>query len=148
MHDRSPWRRRLIMPVTILAVAAGVMWWSARVASQEHAEVLAFVTAVCDDARDGRTTRLAATDGLVRNTVATRLRETLGDVNRPPQRLTVEVAAGDTPGAGAWAGAATHTAVLSLDGTEVLGLRVVHRGSGADIAIIGFWLPATGLSAP
>ena len=133
-----------MMPVAILAVAAGVAWWSSRVATQEQAEVHAFVTAICDDVRDGRNPSawLAATDRLVRNTVLTRLREILGKVDRPSQRLTVEVAAG------AWTGAATHTAVLSLDGTEVLGLRVVHRGSGADIAIIGFWLPETGLSAP
>ncbi len=143
MHDRSPWPRRLIMPVAILAVAAGVSWWSSRVASQEQAEVHAFVTAVCDDVRAGRnpSARLAATDELIRGTLATRLRELLGNVNEPLQRLTVEVAGGDALEAGAWAGAATHTAVLSLDGTEVLGLRVVHRGSGADIAIIGFWLP-------
>ena len=139
-----------MMLVAILAVAAGVAWWSSRVATHEQAEVHAFVTAICDDVRNGRhpSAWLAGTEGLVRNTVLTRLREILGNVDRPSQRLTVEVAAGDTPEAGAWTGAATHTAVLSLNGTEVLGLRVVHRGSGADIAIIGFWLPETGLSAP
>ncbi len=132
-----------MMPVAILAVAAGVAWWSSRVAAQERAEVHAFVTAVCDDVRDGRnpSARLTATDGLVRDIVATRLREVLDNVSEPSQRLTVEIAVGDTPEAGAWADAATHTAVLSLDGTEVLGLRVVHRGSRDDIAIIGFWLP-------
>ncbi len=142
MHDRSPWPRRLIMTLVILAVAAGVSWWSSRVATQEQDAVHAFVTALCSDVRDGRnpSTRLGATDELIRNTVVTRLRETIGAVNNESQRLTVEVAAGDTPEAGAWAGAATHTAVLSLDGTEVMGLRVVHRGSSADIAIIGFWL--------
>ena len=131
------------MPVAILAVAAGVAWWSARVADQEQAEVHAFVTAICDDVRAGRnpSARLAVTDLLVRNTLATRLREILGNANEQSQRLTIEVAAGDTREAGVWAGAATHTTVLSLDGTEVLGLRVVHRGSTADIAIIGFWLP-------
>jgi len=130
------------MPLAVLAVAAGVAWWSTRVDDQEQAEVHAFVTAICDDVRGGRnpSARLAVTDRLVRDAVATRLREILGDVNRSSQRLTVEVAAGDTPEAGAAAGAATHVAVLSLDGTEVLGLRVVHRGSAADIAIIGFWL--------
>ena len=132
-----------MMPLAILTVAAGVAWWSARIAGQEQAEVHAFVTAICDDVRDGRnpSARLTATHELVRNTVATRLREILVDVDRPSQRLTVEVVAGDAPESGAAAGAATHTAVLILDGTEVLGLRVVHRGSGADIAIIGFWLP-------
>ncbi len=130
------------MPVAILTVAAGVAWWSSRVAAQEQTEVHAFVAAVCEDIRAGRnpSARLAATDKLIRNTVATRLREILGNANQQSQRLTVEVAAGDTPEAGKAAGAATHTAVLSLDETEVLGLRVVHRGSTADIAIIGFWL--------
>ena len=143
MHDRSPWPRRLIMPVAILAVAAGVSWWSSRVASQEQTEVHAFVTAVCDDVRAGRnpSARLAATDGLIRDRLAARLRALLGNINEPSQRLTVEVIAGDTPKAGARAGAATHTVILNLNGTEVLGLRVAHRGSGADIAIIGFWLP-------
>ncbi len=131
------------MPMAILAVAAGVAWWSSRTAGQEQTEVHSFVTAICDDVRAGRnpSARLAATDRLVGNTLATRLREILGTATEQSQRLTVKVAAGDTPEAGAWAGVATHTAVLSLDGTEVLGLRVVHRGSGADIAIIGFWLP-------
>ncbi len=131
------------MPMAILAVAAGVSWWSSRNAGQEQAEVRSFVIAICDDVRYGRnpSARLAATDKMVRNTLATRLREILGNANQQSQRLTVEVAAGDTPEAGVWAGAATHTSVLSLDGTEVLGLRVVHRGRTADIAIIGFWLP-------
>ena len=131
------------MPVAILTVAAGVAWWSARIARQEQAEVHAFVTAICDDVRAGRnpSARLAATNTLVRNALAMRLWETLGNANERSQRLTVEVAVGDTPEAGASAGATTHTAVLSLDGTEVLGLRVVHRGSSANIAIIGFWLP-------
>ena len=131
------------MPLVILAVAAGVSWWSSRSATQEQDAVHAFVTALCSDVRNGRnpSTRLGATDELVRNTVVTGLRQTLGDADKASPRLTVEVAAGDTPEAGAWAGAATHTAILSLDGTEVMGLRVIHHGNSADIAIIGFWLP-------
>jgi len=130
------------MPVLILAVAAGVSWWSSGIARQERSEVHAFVTAVCDDVRNGRnpSARLAATDGLIRNTLAAQLQALLGNTDEPPQRLTIDVIAGDTPAAGVRAGTATHTVILILDGTEVLGLRVVHRGSGADIAIIGFWL--------
>lgn len=129
------------MPVLILAVAAGVSWWSAHIARQEQAEVHAFVTAVCDDVRNGHhpSARLAATTGLIRNTLAPRLQALLSNTDEPPRRLTIDVIAGDRPKAGERAGAATHTVILNLDGTEVLGLRVVHRGSGADIAIIGFW---------
>jgi hypothetical protein len=132
-----------MMPLTILVVAAGVSWWSSRVARQEQAEVHAFVTAVCDDVREGRnpSARLAATDGLIRNTLAARLRSLLGNSNDSSQRLTVKVVTGDTPEAGTRTGSATHTVILSLDGTETLGLRVVHGGSGTNIAIIGFWVP-------
>ena len=132
-----------MMPLTILAVAAGVSWWSSRVARQEQAEVHAFVTAVCDDVREGRnpSARLAATDGLIRNTLTARLRSVLGNSNESSQRLTVKVVAGDTPEAGTRTGGATHTVILSLDGTEALGLRVVHGSGAANIAIIGFWVP-------
>jgi len=138
MHDRSPWPRRLIAPLAILVIAAGLSWWSSRAATRERGEVHAFVTAVCTDTRQGTdpSARLAATGELLRNTLVTRLRQTLGDSS---QRLTVEVADGDTPGSGAMAGVATHTARLNLDGAEVLGLRLVHPGNRANIAIIGFW---------
>jgi hypothetical protein len=131
------------MPLTILAVAAGVSWWSSHVARQEQAEVHAFVTAVCDDVRAGRnpSARLAATDGLIRNTLAARLRSLLGSSDESSQRLRVKVVAGDTPDPGMQTGGATHTVILSLDRTEALGLRVVHGGSGTNIAIIGFWVP-------
>ena len=131
------------MPLTILAVAAGVSLWSSRLARQERSEVHAFVTAVCEDVREGRnpSARLAATDALIRNTLAARLRAVLGNNDEPPQRLTVEVVVGDTPDSGAQSGGATHTVILKLDRTKVLGLRVVHRGSGNNIAIIGFWAP-------
>jgi len=51
------------------------------------------------------------------------------------------VGPGDTPEAGTVGLEATHTAVIRVDGREVLGLRVMHPGAGRDIAIIGFWSP-------
>ncbi len=131
------------MPLAILTVAGGLGWWSTHVAARQQREVHDLVAAICDDVFDGRdpNARLAATDQLVRGRLAARLREVVDRVDGAPQRVSIEVAEGDTFTAPAPAGRATHTATLRADGTVVLGLRILHQGEPAEIAIIGFWAP-------
>ena len=127
------------MPLVILAVAGGLGLWSSHVHTRQHQEVQAVVRSICDDVLDGRDPgpRLAATDPLVRGRLVERLREVL--TGGTPPRLAIEVSAGDTNRAAR--GGATHTAVVRVDGTEAIGLRIRHGGDGPGVAIIGFWTP-------
>ncbi len=130
------------MPLAILVVAGGLGLWSSRVHTRQQQEIQAVVASICNDVLDGRdpTPRLAATDPLMREQLVERLREILGGT--PPQ-LEIEVSDGDTNRAGDTGGgagaAATHTAILRVDGAEAMGLRIRHGGDGRGIAIIGFW---------
>ena len=144
MQRDSPWPRRLILPLVILAVAGGLGLWSSHVHTRQQQEVQAVVASICNDVLAGRdpASRLTATDPLVRGRLVERLREVLGGTGGTPPRLAIEVSAGDTTQAGdAVQGHATHTAVLRVDGAAAMGLRIRHPGGGAGVAIIGFWTP-------
>ncbi len=129
------------MPLAILVVAGGLGWWSTHVAARQQREVHDLVAAICDDVFNGRdpAARLAATDQLLRARLAARLQEVVDRADGAPQRVSIEVTEGDTDAGPATVGRATHIATLRADGTVVLGLRILHRGESADIAIIGFW---------
>ena len=131
------------MPLAILVVAGGLGWWSTHTARCRQSEVDDFVSAICDDAFNGRNPadRLAATDQLLRERLASRLREVAEGVDGAPQRVSIEVVEGDTFTAPASSAQATHTATLHADGTVVLGLRILHPGEPDEIAIIGFSSP-------
>ncbi len=131
------------MPLAILVVAGGLGWWSTHVAARQQREVHDLVAAICDDVFNGRdpTARLAATDRLVRQRLASRLQEVVDQADGAPQRVSIEVTEGDTFKAPTTVGPATHTATLRADGMVVLSLRIQHPGNGAEIAIIGFWTP-------
>ncbi len=129
------------MPLAILVVAGGLGWWSTHAAERRQREVHDLVAAICDDVFNGRdpAARLAATDQLLRVRLAARLQEVVDRADGAPQRVSIEVVEGDTFEAPTTDGRATHTVTLRADGTVVLGLRILHRGESADIAIIGFW---------
>ena len=131
------------MPLAILAVAGALGWWSTHAATRRQREVHDLVAAICDDAFNGRdpSARLAGTDQLVRGRLVTRLREVVGRAHGRPPRVSIEVVEGDTFMAPTTGGRATHTATLRADGTVVLGLRIRHEGTWAEIVIIGFWTP-------
>ena len=82
--------------------------------------------------------RLSGTDSLIAGPVLSHLRTITGQ----PGSLTVIATAGDTAQAGHPPRPASHTAVIQLDGRDVLGLRIVHEGPKEDIIIIGFWTPS------
>ncbi len=133
------------MPLAILAVAGGLGLWSSHVHTRQQQDIQAVLASICDDVIDGRdpTPRLSGTDPLMRGRLVERLRKVLGGTPGTPPRLEIEVSVGDTTKAGdAAGGGATHTAVLRVDGTDALGLRIRHGGDGRGVAIIGFWTPA------
>ncbi len=138
MATRATWKRRIILPLFILAIAAVVAVWGSQQRQRRNNEVEAFVTALCGDLAAGRDPALNAGDVLA-GPLRSRLAEVIRVAARRP--LSIEVAAGDTPEAGRVPRAATHTAVLRVDGTAELGLRLLHDGRPGNIAIIGFWTP-------
>ena len=131
------------MPLAILAIAGALGWWSTHAAARRQREVHDLVAAICDDTFNGRdpAARLRATEQLVRRRLAARLREVVDGADGAPRRLAIDVVEGDAFMAPATAPRATHTATLRADGAVVLGLRILHEGDAAEIAIIGFWTP-------
>ena len=126
----SPWFRRIGMPLVILLVGLALAVWSARRQVRQNQEIHHLVVEVCDDVSAGR--KPTSIDPLISRTLISTLQPIVEDATP----LTVVVRPGDTD----QRGSATHTAMLSLDGRDVLRLRVVHRGRIEDAVIIGFWL--------
>jgi hypothetical protein len=121
MADRRVWARRIVMPLAILVVAGGLSVWNSHRRAAQAEVVQRLVIDLCDD--------LAA------------LRRAVDLAGGRADALSVVVEPGDTTEAGTVGQEATHTAVIRVDGRDVLGLRVVYPGLNGDIAIIGFWSP-------
>ncbi|MHC4217779.1 MAG: hypothetical protein ACYSU7_04905 [Planctomycetota bacterium] len=144
MAERRFWIRRLILPLAIVAVAGGLALLNSHRRAAQADDVHRLVTDLCDDLAAGRdpASHLQATDALITRPLVSRLRSAIDRAGGRPGALVVVAEPGDTPQVGTIGQTATHTAVLSVDGVEVLGLRVVHPGKNGDIAIIGFWTPS------
>jgi hypothetical protein len=143
MAQRRFWIRRLILPLAIVAVAGGIALVTSHRRAAQADDVQRFVTDLCDDLAAGRdpASHLQATDTLITKLLVSSLRSVVDQTGGRAGALAVMAEPGDTPQVGTIGQAATHTALLSVDGVEMLGLRVVHAGKGGDIAIIGFWTP-------
>jgi hypothetical protein len=131
------------MAVAILAVAGGLAVWSSHRRAEQAEAVRGLVLDLCDDLAAGRdpAPRLRSTDPLITGPLVSRLGSVADLAGDRPGALVVVVRPGDTAEAGTVGQRATHTAVIRVDGREMLWLRVVHPGAGRDIAIIGFWSP-------
>jgi len=143
MADRRVWMRRLVMPLAILVVAGGLSVWNSHRRAEQAEVVQRLVIDLCDDLAAGRdpAPHLQSTDTLIRSRLVSKLRWAVDLAAGRAGALSVVVEPGDTTEAGIVGQEATHTAVIRVDGRDVLGLRVVYRGPHGDIAIIGFWLP-------
>ncbi len=122
-------------------MAAGLTIRESHRRDRYSGEVQRFVTDLCAEVADGGDprARLSGTDSLIASPVLSRLRT----ITDQPGSLTVIATAGDTTQAGHPPQPASHTAVIQLDGRDMLGLRIVHEGPKEDIVIIGFWIPLT-----
>ncbi len=131
------------MPLAVLAAAGVIALWAARQKEHQRREVHDFVVALSDDLRRGRDPagHLRGTDRALAPLLISRLQEVTTLSGGVPARLEIETITGDTDAAGQVPAPATHIAMFRVDGADVLGLRVVHRGGTGDIVIIGYWIP-------
>ncbi len=131
------------MPLAIHVVAGGLAVWNSHRRAEQAEEVRRQVVEQCEDLAAGRdpAVRLRGTDTLITRPLLPQLRSVTGLAGGRAGALAVQVEPGDTPEAGTVGPEATHTALILVDGREVLGLRVLHPGGSRDIAIIGFWSP-------
>lgn len=131
------------MPLVVLAAAGVITVWATRQKEHERREVHDFVVALSDDLRRGRdpSGHLRGTDQALTPLLISRLQEVTTLSGGVAARLEIETITGDTDAVGQVPAPATHIAMFRVDGVDVLGLRVVHRGGTGDIVIIGFWIP-------
>ena len=125
----SQWIRRLAPALVIVLVAGALGVWSSRRQARQNREVHQLIVELCEDVSAGRNP--AIVDPLISRPLVSTLQPFVEDAT--PLTITVRPADSDHPGA-------THTAMLSQDGRDILGLRVVHRNRIEDAVIIGFWL--------
>jgi hypothetical protein len=143
MADRQVWIRRLVMALAILLAAAALSVWGSHRRVEQAGAVRSLVSDLCSDLVAGRdpASRLQSTDSLIRKPLVPRLRDAVDLAGGRQGALSVVVTAGDTEEAGTIGQEATHTAMIRVDGRDVLGLRLVHPDGPGDIVIIGFWSP-------
>jgi hypothetical protein len=140
----QPSRRRWLMPVAILLVGGAIAWWaSAREKQRMHA-VESRVRAICDSLAKGRDLvgEINADNPAAEGVVIDALRRALGGRD-DAELVQIRVVSGDTfsERAGSAANLATHTAVLHMDGIELLALRARCDDPNDPVKIIGYVVP-------
>ncbi len=131
------------MAVVIVAVAGVIGVWGSRQKERQRRAVHDFVAALADDVQRGNdpAPRLRGTDRSLMPLVISRLEAVTALSGGTPAKFEIETMTGDTDAAGQVPAPATHTAILRVDGNDVLGLRLVHRDPPGDVVIIGYWTP-------
>lgn len=139
--SHTPNRRRLALPLIILAAAAAFAVWGTQRESERTADIHEFVHAVCQDIASQRdpAARLGRLDPFVAKQMVDFLRVALNDLAPSLDGLVVDVRSGDDPEFGD--GSATHTAMIRVRDRDTLGLRIVHQDQGGDLGIVGIWWP-------
>ncbi len=139
--SHTPKRRRLAVPLIILAAAAVFAVWGTQRESERSADIHEFVHAVCQDIANQRdpAARLGRLDPLIAEQMVDFLRVALNDLPPSLEGLSIDVRSGDHPDFGN--GSATHTAMIQIRDRDTLGLRIVHQDQGGDLGIIGRWFP-------
>ncbi len=141
---RTTNRRRVFIPLVIVAVAAAVWIITARQQRPQVEAVRQIVHRLCEDVAAGRERNNAviqSNPSLAGQSAVATLRALLSQRPEPAQRLAVDVTVGDHPDFGDAPLHATHTAMIRIGGSDALGLRVLHRDGAQDIVILGYWRP-------
>ncbi len=138
-HSRH--RRRVVVPLIVLAAAAAVAVWGTRNESRRTDDVRQYVLAICQDIANRRdpTSRLGRLDPIVAKPMVDFLRVALSELPPGLEGLEIHVRSGDDPEFGD--GSATHTAMIRVKDRDTLGLRIVHQDEGGDPGIVGIWWP-------
>ena len=127
------------MPALIVLAALSIFWWSSRRNLQAIGVIQQHVQQLCNDAAGGSNIadRLNNSNPLVASQTADEIK----DAWRGPPNLSREVmvTSGDVPQFNL--GTATHTAMLRVNGKDVLGLRILNKDVGGPIEILGYWRP-------
>ena len=139
--SHSPRRRRIAVPLIILAAAAAVAVWGTQRESERTEDIRQFVQAICQDIANQRdpAARLGRLDPFVAKQMVDSLRDALNDLPPSLDGLVIDVRSGDDPQFGD--GSATHTAMIRVRRRDTLGVRIVHPDQGGDLVIIGLWWP-------
>ncbi len=143
---RTTHRRRVFIPVVIVAVATAVWIITARQQMPQVEAVRQIVHQLCVDVAAGRERNNAviqANRSLAGQSAVATLRALLSQRPESAQRLAVDVTVGDHPDFRDAPLHATHTAMIRIGGSDGLGLRVLHRDGAQDIVILGYWRPET-----
>lgn len=127
------------MPLVILLAALVMMYWGSHREARKKFEIQQYVQRLCDDAASGRiiVDRLNNPNPLVASQTAEEMKDAW-----TPSVVTsreINVNSGDVPQFNI--GTATHTAMLRVNGQDVLGLRILHQDEGGPIEILGYWRP-------
>jgi hypothetical protein len=131
-----------------LAVGIALAIWGSQRETRRVQEirpaVAAMIEAVCGGNDDHWL--LSSASAVIRPALRDKLRETC---SARGSALSVEVVPGDPNGPASQRGAATHTALIRVGATDVLGLRIKHgspsgagAGAGAkETIILGYFVP-------
>ncbi len=141
---RTTHRRRVFIPLVIVALAAAVWIITARQQRPQVEAVRQIVHRLCVDVAAGRERTNAVIQvnrSLAGQSAVATLRALLSQRPEPTQGLAVDVTVGDHPDFGDAPLQATHTAMIRIGGSDALGLRVLHRDGAQDIVILGYWRP-------
>ncbi len=141
---RTTHRRRVFIPLVILAVAAAVWIITARQQKPQVEAVRQIVHRLCVDVAAGREQNNAviqANRSLAGQVAVAELRELLADRSDVMDSVSIDVTSGDHPDFSNAPLHATHTAMIGIGDSDALGLRVLHRDGAKDIVILGYWRP-------
>jgi hypothetical protein len=139
----TPRRRRLLMPLAILLIGGGIALWGTQRQAKQSEEVRQMVLSLCRDVVAGHdvSQRLQALSSTQSSLLIRALTDACSAA-RDEKDIVVNVTPGDLEDGSAFAGAATHIAVIQIDGISSLGLRMRHNGDGKPIEILGHFTPA------
>lgn len=133
-------RQRFMVPAVIIVIALLMLWWGTQTESQRVEQLESYLRQVCTLVVQGAdpTSRIRADSPEKRDGFTETLRVVLADVD-DPGKIGIDVAVGDTsPYAD---GRATHTAMISVEGRAVLGVRIKWPRE-EPIDVVGYWIPA------
>jgi hypothetical protein len=134
---RREWKRRVVPALVIVVVGLLLAWWGSDRERQRIRQVRDDVQRMFLNLQTGGSVVPLASDPLIGREVESRLATVMGQV-ADPSELQIDLVPGDAEGYGM--SLATHRATIGLQGTPIVGLRLLHRDG--DTTIVGYWDPA------